>query len=121
MDSAAAAKTNFLQQVNVTNRTAHSAGTLEMQFLSFRPHYASTQSLFAWTPVTNGLGFNFKGWNGHTPRCDLEAALGTLGCGPICKGRIAEAKEKEEAEKKLEKMQERKYQEAMKKVMEEHF
>lgn len=77
MDSAGTA----LVQENATKMRRTAAGALETQFLTFRPEYASTQSLFTWKPVTHGLGFNFRGaWNIDgkiIPRCDLNA-LGPL-------------------------------------------
>jgi len=49
--------------------------SLAERFELFRPIYASTRDLLVdWPTRSNGLGFNFLGWQG--PPCDLAGALG---------------------------------------------
>jgi len=89
MDSAgaalklAAAASSFVQHKDrmlLRKVSGIAAGPLETLFKGFRVEYASTRSLFAWDPVTHGLGFNYRGaWNRGgkiVPRCDLKSALG---------------------------------------------
>merc|ERR1719171_1393844 len=39
-------------------------------FLALRIGYVSTADMFKWDVATNGLGFNFLGWN--EPPCDMS-------------------------------------------------
>lgn len=69
---------SFLQHKGNVTLKANTIA-LQNQFHAFRAGYASTRSLFAWEPVTHGLGFNFHGsWlrNGKVvPRCDYKSAF----------------------------------------------
>jgi hypothetical protein len=121
MDSAVV-ESNLLQEDNGTGLTSNSSdiGSLEKSFLALRSDYASTQSLFKWTPATYGLGFNFLGSKDHDSRCDLEAAFGKLACGPVCKQKALKAKEKKEAARIKHQKQEELFRKEMKKVLRDH-
>lgn len=55
--------------------TKGAAPAVEQLFTALRPAYVSTRSAVGtWKSKTNGLGFNFLGW--QEPPCDLKAALG---------------------------------------------
>jgi len=47
---------------------------VDATFLALRIGYVSTADMFKWDVVTNGLGFNFLGW--QAPPCDMSHAIG---------------------------------------------